>query len=123
MKLTEKIEAKRRAKEKAKRVETARNVGAGIVIGTVTGALGGVLLAPKRGKETRGDIKEVSKKATECVIEKANGARAIIGEKIVLSQETLVDSKTKLKEYIETKKEKNKKENTVVEVLDVKEEV
>ena len=62
MNLSKKIEDKRKAKQRAEKVKKAKIATAGVVLGAVTGAVSGVLLAPKSGKETRNDIKEGSKK-------------------------------------------------------------
>ena len=55
MNLSKKIEDKRKAKQRAEKVKKAKIATAGVVLGAVTGAVSGVLLAPKSGKETRED--------------------------------------------------------------------
>lgn len=53
---------KRKAKARAERNKKAKVAVTGAAVGTLAGVLGGLLFAPKSGKETRNDIKEGSKR-------------------------------------------------------------
>lgn len=107
MSLAKKIEEKRKAKERARKIETVKNVGIGVATGVVAGAVGGVLLAPKSGKETREDIKEAGAKVTEKVGSTVKETYRLIGDKVVIKREQIDESKEKIKDYIESKKHKN----------------
>ncbi|WP_235674833.1 YtxH domain-containing protein [Clostridioides difficile] len=69
-----------------------------MVLGAVTGAVSGVLLAPKSGKETREDIKDASQQIAEKINMKTVDVKGKVSEK-------LEDKKRKLYRI----KEKNKK--------------
>ena len=71
MSLSKKIQAKRQAKIKAEKIKKAKTAAAGVAAGVAAGAVGGILLAPKSGKETREDIKNASKQAVDAVSDKA----------------------------------------------------
>ena len=94
MSLSKKIQAKRQAKIKAEKIKKAKTAAAGVAAGVAAGAVGGILLAPKSGKETREDIKNASKQAVDAVSDKAVGAQ----------KEKFNDSKAKIKEYLDAKK-------------------
>lgn len=98
MNLTKKIEDKRKAKQRAEKVKKAKIATAGVVLGAVTGAVSGVLLAPKSGKETREDIKDASQQIAEKINMKTVDVKGKVSEK-------LEDKKGKLYRI----KEKNKK--------------
>ena len=54
----------------------------GAVFGAIAGFVGGVLLAPKSGKETRGDIKDAALKAKDTVVDEAEKAKDFAEEKV-----------------------------------------
>ena len=100
MSLSKKIQAKRQAKIKAEKIKKAKTAAAGVA----AGAVGGTLLAPKSGKETREDIKNASKQAVDAVSDKAAGAKAKAGDVLGAQKEKFNDSKAKIKEYLDAKK-------------------
>lgn len=104
MSLSKKIQAKRQAKIKAEKIKKAKTAAAGVAAGVAAGAVGGILLAPKSGKETREDIKNASKQAVDAVSDKAAGAKAKAGDVIGAQKEKFNDSKAKIKEYLDVKK-------------------
>jgi len=53
----------------------------GAVVGAVAGFVTGVLVAPKSGKETRNDIKDVTSKAKNDVNENIEKAKVVAKEK------------------------------------------
>lgn len=61
MKLVDMLNEKKRRERKQQQMDTAKKV----AIGSVIGAMTGILLAPKSGKETREDIANKSKEAAE----------------------------------------------------------
>ena len=104
MSLSKKIQAKRQAKLRAEKLKKAKTAAAGVAAGVAAGAVGGILLAPKSGKETREDIKNASKQAVDAVSDKAAGAKAKAGDVLVAQKEKFNDSKAKIKEYLDAKK-------------------
>ena len=71
MSLAKLIDEKRKAKARAERNKKAKVAVTGAAVGTLAGVLGGLLFAPKSGKETRNDIKEGSKKAAQKLNDKS----------------------------------------------------
>jgi gas vesicle protein len=74
MKLLKIIDDSRKKKEKAKKVKAAKKMATAATVGSAVGAIAGVLLAPKSGKETRQDIVNNVKSTSENV---RNSARDI----------------------------------------------
>jgi gas vesicle protein len=115
MSLAKKIEQKRRAKKVAERNKKMKLATAGIAAGLTAGALGGILLAPKSGKETRANIKDKSKHAKARVDEKLNIGKANIDE-----------SKKRIKEYLQNRKNQElnlENHNTEVAQIETSEKV
>ncbi|MCR8743957.1 YtxH domain-containing protein [Romboutsia lituseburensis] len=104
MRLSEKIEAKRKAKEKALKKEKAKTVAVGATVEVLTGTIGGILLAPKSGKETRDDLKAASSQLTEKVNERTIKAKSNVNKTLLENKEKLSESKRKVKEYLKNKK-------------------
>lgn len=61
------IKNAKKKKEKAKKVKTVKKMAAVATVGSAVGAIAGVLLAPKSGKETRQDISDNINSASESV--------------------------------------------------------
>ncbi len=74
------------------------NAVAGLTTGLVIGALAGILLAPKSGKETRADIREGAKIGAEKVKVTAHHLGDIAKEKVELAKEKVAE----VKEHIKT---------------------
>lgn len=104
MKLSQLLEEKRKAKKRQAMAKTAKTVGLTAVIGASVGALGGVLLAPKSGKETRDDIKNSAIDANEKLKVKATEAKEKFNENLATSKENLSEANNKIKEYLKNKK-------------------
>ena len=85
------IEKKR--KEKKKKIIKAAVVST--VVGGGIGALSGILLAPKSGKNTRNDIKE-----------KVNSAKAKTIEQSENLKNNVKEAKSKIKDYLKDRKDK-----------------
>ncbi|MGX4598929.1 YtxH domain-containing protein [Faecalimicrobium sp. JNUCC 81] len=112
MNLSKKIEEKRKLKQREIRTKNIKVATMGVVAGMLTGAIGGIILAPKSGKETRKDIKEVSNKVASKVNNKAYEAKGIINEKI-----NIIESKNRIKEYIDKKKNNTENEEIIEEKI------
>lgn len=61
MKLLDLLNEKKERERRQKKVDTAKKIALGFVIGAITG----IMLAPKSGKETRQDIVEKTKEVAE----------------------------------------------------------
>lgn len=124
MSLAKLIDEKRKAKARAERNKKAKVAITGAAIGTLAGVLGGLLLAPKSGKETRNDIKEGSKKAAQKLNDKSVELKENLNTQVAKGKENISDAKSKIKEYLNSKKCKNIEEaveenlNVPVEVAD-----
>lgn len=118
MKLNKIIEAKRKQMERAKKMETAKNVAVGTAIGTAIGAAAGLLFAPKSGKETREDIALKSK-------EVAGNLKTTVNEQLENTKEWTEKIKTEAKHTFEDFKDKKKtvSEETMEIASDIVEDV
>ncbi|MGL4741397.1 MAG: YtxH domain-containing protein [Sarcina sp.] len=107
MRLSQLLEEKRKAKKRQAMAKTAKTVGVTAIIGASVGALGGVLFAPKSGKETREDIKNSALDANEKLKSKASEAKVALNDKLQASKENIADANSKIKEYLKNKKSKD----------------
>lgn len=96
------IEEKKKRLERKKRVETAKSLAAGTVIGTTLGALAGLLFAPKSGKDTRETIAIKSK-------EVAGNIKTTVNEQLDSTKEWKDKMKLGLKENLKEMMEKKEK--------------
>ncbi len=96
------LEKVRKEREKAEKRESAVKVAYGLTIGAALGAIGGLLLAPKPGKETREDIAAKAKETAESTKETLAEKKEALAEK----REELKEKKEELKEKYEEEKEK-----------------
>lgn len=104
MSLSRLIEEKRKAKARAERNKKAKVAVTGAAIGTLAGVLGGVLFAPKSGKETRNDIKEGSKVAVQKLNDKTVELKGNLNTQVTKGKENISEAKSKIKEYLNSKK-------------------
>lgn len=120
MSLSKKIEDKRKAKQKAEKAKQARIATAGVVLGAVTGAVGGVLLAPKSGKETREDIKDASQQIADKINMKTVDVKGKMSEKLEDRKGNFIESKQKIRNYIDNKKrvEDSSEEDKVIDIVE-----
>ncbi len=88
MSIMELIESGKKARRQKERKQFLQNVALGAAVGVTVGAVAGVLLAPKSGKETREDVvkavKELPDKAKEgieTVKEKIEEVKKNVSEK------------------------------------------
>lgn len=93
MSLFEKIEAKKALQKKQARNQKIALATTAAVGGVLVGTVAGVLTAPKSGKETVQDLKEKTNETAE----KAK-------ENFEITKTKLVESKVKIKEYLDAKK-------------------
>ena len=93
MSLLKIIEQKKKEKELAQKKKNAKNLAISAAIGVATGAVSGILLAPKSGKETRDDIKRTSLDINHTVKEKVSTAKSNLKEKST-------EAHSKIKDYL-----------------------
>ncbi|GAA0121744.1 MAG: YtxH domain-containing protein [Clostridium argentinense] len=89
MSLKAKLEQKKRERIRKERLNTAKK----FAVGTVAGVVGGLMLAPKSGKETREDIKVKAKEVNENLKVKTSEVK-----------ENALEAKEKISKYIAEKK-------------------
>ncbi|MCC0764041.1 YtxH domain-containing protein [Clostridioides sp. ES-S-0006-03] len=120
MNLSKKIEDKRKAKQRAEKAKQAKIATAGVVLGAVTGAVGGVLLAPKSGKETREDIKDASQQIADKINMKTVDVKGKMSEKLEDRNGNFIESKQKIRNYIDNKKrvEDSSEEDKVIDIVE-----
>lgn len=87
MSLAKLIEEKRKAKSRKEKTKTTKNIAVGAAAGILAGLAGGILFAPKAGKETRESIKESATDLTEAAKDKT------------------IEAKNKVAQYIKDKKD------------------
>ena len=114
MNLSRLIEQKRREKAIQAKKKTAKTLATGATLGVIAGALSGLLLAPKSGKETMNDLKDATKDAHKKFKNKANIASTNC-------KNNILDAKSKIKDYLNNK---NISKKTVIEVPEeIKEDI
>ncbi|MGL4655992.1 MAG: YtxH domain-containing protein [Sarcina sp.] len=106
MRLSQLLEEKRKAKKRQAMAKTAKTVGITAVVGASVGALGGILFAPKSGKETREDLKNTAIDANEKMKVKASEAKVKINEKIKEGKGNISEANSKIKGYLKNKRNK-----------------
>ncbi|WP_297436386.1 YtxH domain-containing protein [uncultured Clostridium sp.] len=115
MRLSQLLEEKRKAKKRQAMAKTAKTVGIAAAIGTSIGAIGGLLFAPKSGKETREDIKNTAIDANEKLKVKASDAKVKLSETIKSQKENLTDANCKIKGYLKNKKSNSEEVEAIEE--------
>lgn len=115
MKLSQLLEEKRKAKKRQAMAKTAKTVGVTAVVGASIGAIGGILFAPKSGKETRSDLKNSAIDANEKLKVKASEAKVALTDKFQSGKENISDASLKIKDYLKNKKSKSSEETLEAE--------
>ncbi len=127
MSLSRLIEEKRKAKARVERNKKAKVAVTGAAVGTLAGVLGGLLFAPKSGKETRNDLKEGSKKAIQTLNDKTVDLKGNLNTQVSKGKENICEAKSKIKEYLASKKgqktEEAVEENLIETPVEASEEV
>ncbi|GAA0068945.1 YtxH domain-containing protein [Clostridium sardiniense] len=116
MSLSTLIEQKRKAKIRQAQKKTAKTLVAGVTVGAIAGAVSGVLLAPKSGKETIKDIKGTAKDVNDKV--RAHATKATANCK-----NNILDAKSKIKDYLNNKNQATEVESTLPNEKEVEEVV
>lgn len=111
MSLSKLIEEKRKERIRQENKKDAKKVITGLAIGSAIGALGGILLSPKSGKENIEDLKGKAKELSEKIKTKSN-----------ITKDNIVEAKEKVKDYIENKKSSSETSYKISEEKDNLEE-
>jgi len=111
MNLLEPIREARKKKERAKKIKSAKQFAAAATIGSAAGAIAGLLLAPKSGKETRQVISKNVKSASENV----RNSAANVKEKAVEVQKNIKTALEKTDKLIKDLKQKKAKKEVGTE--------
>lgn len=119
MKLSQLLEEKRKAKKRQAMAKTAKTVGVTAIVGASIGAIGGVLFAPKSGKETREDLKNSAITTNEKIKVKAGEAKTAFTDKFQSGKENVSDASSKIKEYLKSKKSNSNEEALEIEATEV----
>lgn len=104
MGLSKLIQQKQQQKRKQEKIKIAKAATFTAAIGTTVGAIGGLLFAPKSGKETRCDLKDVTQKANDEIKNKAGQAKEVINSKLDDRKENFKEAKSKISSYLADKK-------------------
>ena len=80
MGLAELIEQKKKAKNKKEMTKKTKNLAVGATVGILAGIAGGILFAPKSGKETRESLKESTSELTTTAKDKTIEVKSKISE-------------------------------------------
>ena len=114
MSLLQKIEEKKKAQKREQRNKKIAAVTVAAVGGAIIGGVTGVLVAPKSGKETVEDIKAKTNETVE-------KAKVDFENTKTNTVSKFNESKTKIKEYLEVRKNNSEEVEIVEEVLLIEE--
>lgn len=124
MNIREMLDKKMKEKQKKQRAKIAKRVTIGAIAGVATGVVGGILLAPKAGKETREDIAKTAKDLGENAISKSVEIKETLDNKVVKTKNNANIAKEKISKYLSDKKaEKNNKKNEDEVVIEEEKEI
>lgn len=108
MSIMELIERGKRARKQKERKKFLQNVALGAAVGVTVGAVAGVLLAPKSGKETREDVV----KAVKGLPGKAKEGIEAVKEKVEEVKKSVTEKAEDIKKSVTEKAEDIKKDVT-----------
>lgn len=77
-------------------------------------------MAPKSGKETREDIKDASQQIAEKINMKTVDVKGKVSEKLENKKGNFIESKKKIKKYIDNKKsvENSSEEDKIIDIVE-----
>lgn len=110
------IEKKKREQKRKENLKKAKVAGI-TVLGASAGALAGILLAPKSGKETRNDISTKSTEIKNTIVKKSTDMKENITEQVSKRKSNINEAKEKISDYL-AKKKKSKCEEEVTELIE-----
>ena len=110
MNIKEMLEKKINEKQKKHRAEIIKKVTVGAAAGIAAGIVGGVLIAPKAGKETRDDIAKTAKDFGENAVTKTAELKETLDNKVVETKINATVAKEKIAKYLADKKAEKKAE-------------
>lgn len=107
------IEKKRKEQKKRENLKKAKIAGV-TVLGASAGAVAGILLAPKSGKEIRNDIVNKTNEVKNDLTTKSSNIKENISEKVSKRKSDISEAKEKISQYL-AKKKKTECEEEVIE--------
>lgn len=116
------IENKKKEKKKKEQIKLAKIATVTAVVGASVGTAAGILFAPKSGKETRADIVDKSKLVKEDICSKSKSIKENLDTKMVKGKNNISEAKSKISEYLASKKKKDNN-SEVIEEVETTEEV
>ena len=96
------IEKKKREQKKKENLKKAKMAGI-TVLGASAGALAGILLAPKSGKEIRNDISTKGAEIKNTIVTKSTDIKENISEKVSKRKSDINEAKEKISNYLDKK--------------------
>lgn len=100
MGLLKKLENIKKERLRKERINLAKKIAAGTAAGIVAGSAGGILLAPKSGKETREDIANTA----NTVAVKTSEIKDTALNKVAATKSKIAEAKEKISKYLADKK-------------------
>lgn len=100
MGLLKKLENSKKERLRRERINLAKKIAAGTAAGIVAGSAGGILLAPKSGKETREDIANTA----NTVAVKTSQIKDTTLNKVAATKSKIAEAKEKISKYLADKK-------------------
>ena len=116
MVLTKAIKKRREAAERARKKAKAAKIAKVAATGVTLGAIGGVLFAPKSGKETRKDITDGISDTSQAISNKSKKIASKTNDSLKNTKDKIGESKEKIKDYFD--KKKNEVEISIEECFD-----
>ena len=95
---------KKKEKQRREKIKAVKRFAAGAAAGITAGAVSGILLAPKAGKETREDIAKGAKELGENVKTKTVEIKETVENKVTETKGNIVEAKEKISKYLADKK-------------------
>lgn len=106
MNLSKLIAEKKKKQARKAKMNTAKNLTIGALVGVAAGAVTGVLLAPKSGKETREDLKNKSAEINNNIKTKASEIKSS-------TVSNISEAKSRINEYLENKRADKMEEKSI----------
>lgn len=89
--------------QKKLKIKTVKKIFIGTAVGSLSGLIGGLLLSPKSGKETRDDIVNSTKEFTYNIKQRTKELTKTIDNKVTDAKDNVSDAKIKIYQYINEK--------------------
>lgn len=105
------LENSRKEKLRRERANLAKKIVVGTAAGIAAGSVGGILLAPKSGKETREDIANTASDLSKNVAVKTSQIKDTALNKVAVTKGKIAEAKEKISKYLADKKTSENADN------------